>query len=241
MESDILKAQQLLKDYRPDDQALGLFRKAQILVFTGPFGVGKNAVINELLSRYPAKYYRIISTTSRQPRLNDGYLEQNGQDYWFISNKQFVQGLKEHQFIEAELIHHKSLYGKNIAEFQKFKEFHKIAIFDSGLYGLVNLLTLRPDLDFIFLLPPSFEEWLNRIEKRSNFETEEKIARFEDAITKFQYLLDNSVSSILINDSLSNTVSTIENWHNLKQTNNNHQKFIKHLINQTKTYLKTLQ
>lgn len=65
-----------------------------ILVLMGKSGVGKDTILEELTKNYNFK--RIVSTTTREKR--EGEIE--GKDYYFVSNEEFDNIIKENGFIE---------------------------------------------------------------------------------------------------------------------------------------------
>ena len=67
-----------------------------IYIITGPSGVGKNTIINELSNHLD--FYFSVSHTTRPRREN----EVNGKDYYFITEEEFENLIKNDQMIEYE-------------------------------------------------------------------------------------------------------------------------------------------
>ncbi len=55
------------------------------IVFTGPSGVGKSSLINNMLTAYPTIFALVVSYTTRLPR--SGEIE--GKDYYYVRNEHF--------------------------------------------------------------------------------------------------------------------------------------------------------
>ena len=69
----------------------------KIIIFSAPSGSGKTTIVKELLKSFP-QFEFSISATSRQPRGQ----EQHGVDYYFLSQEEFAQKVKEEAFVEWE-------------------------------------------------------------------------------------------------------------------------------------------
>jgi len=67
-----------------------------IIIFSGPSGVGKSTIINELIKK--KDLYFSISHTTREKRHN----EINGVDYYFVSVNEFKNLIDSNYFIEFE-------------------------------------------------------------------------------------------------------------------------------------------
>ena len=67
-----------------------------IIIFSGPSGVGKSTIINELIKE--KELYFSISHTTREKRHN----EIEGEDYYFVSKDSFEKLISENYFIEFE-------------------------------------------------------------------------------------------------------------------------------------------
>ena len=66
-----------------------------VFVITGPSGAGKGTLIKRLLERRPELEVAVSATTRPQ---RPG--EQNGREYWFLSEAEFLQRIEEGAFLE---------------------------------------------------------------------------------------------------------------------------------------------
>ncbi len=70
-------------------------KRGVLLVLTGPTGVGKDTILNELHRQNPSTI-KIVTTTSRVMRKD----EKEGEPYYFISREEFTKKIEEHAFFE---------------------------------------------------------------------------------------------------------------------------------------------
>ncbi len=71
-------------------------KTGKLFVLFGPAGVGKTTLIKAVCELAPDKISRIVTCTTRQPRKN----ETEGQDYFFLSQRDFNQKIKDKEFFE---------------------------------------------------------------------------------------------------------------------------------------------
>ncbi|MEM4694064.1 MAG: hypothetical protein QW655_06125 [Nitrososphaerota archaeon] len=76
-----------------------------LFIVSGPSGVGKGTVINEVLRLIP-DINLSISYTTRPPRKN----ETNGKEYFFVSEEEFKDMIEKGEFLEWARVHG-NLYG----------------------------------------------------------------------------------------------------------------------------------
>ena len=70
-------------------------RKGMLLVISGASGTGKGTVIKELMAHDDSLVFS-VSATTRSPRPG----EENGREYYFISEEEFARRVENDEFIE---------------------------------------------------------------------------------------------------------------------------------------------
>jgi guanylate kinase len=198
-----------LAGYEPTDQTKQLIRETPILLLVGPTGAGKDSVKDKLLES--GKFHHIISHTTRPPRINHGILEQDGVDYHFITKQQAAQLLDDHTMIEAKM-YSGNIYGTSAAEIQAAKDETKIAMTDLEVQGVAEYKALDPGVMAVFLLPPDFQTWQARLQRRYGdvVDAADYRLRLETALKELEELLNTDYYVAVINDQLDATVQHIE-------------------------------
>lgn len=72
-----------------------------ILAISGPAAVGKTTLCERLMKEFGVSLNRLVTATTRLPRKG----EQDGEDYFFLSQSEFDRKLLEEHFLEHEIIH----------------------------------------------------------------------------------------------------------------------------------------
>lgn len=197
----------ILAKYVVSDRAQQVLQTLKLVLLVGPTASGRNTIIRELLKT--GKYHFVISDTTRQPRTNDGVLEQNGSVYWFRSEEQVLADLKSGEFLEAELLHGQQVSGISIRELEASNNEHKVAITDVDLGGIHNVMKVKPDTISIMVLPPSFEEWQRRVVGRGRMLPGEEKRRYETALNIFEDGLKNDYYKYIITEDTAQSVAII--------------------------------
>lgn len=141
--------------------------QGQLLVLSGPGGVGKSTIVNELKG-YPDFFFS-VSATTRSPRNG----EIDGEAYHFVSEVEFERMIKDGEFLEwANFAGHK--YGTPALPVEAALASGKNALLEIEIEGARQIRRSRPEALLIFLKPPSFEELEERIRGRKT-DSEERI------------------------------------------------------------------
>lgn len=177
-------------------------RRGTLFVVSAPSGTGKDTVVRELLAKHPELGFS-VSATTRKPRPG----EQEGVDYFFVSNERFSEMIEKNEFLEyAEYT--SASYGTPAGPVDEALDAGRDMILVIEMTGARWVQVKRPDAVLIFLVPPSFEELERRLRGRGT-ETEEQIeARMRKARTEVAQM--GGYDYIVINDDLSDAVADVE-------------------------------
>ena len=143
-------------------------KKGQLIVVSGPSGVGKGTVLGAYLAGRENVAYS-VSATTRAPRPG----EQEGVDYYYRTREQFQQLLENDQVVEHNF-YNGNYYGTLKSEVEKRLEAGKVVVLVIDVHGAANIRRMFPGATTVFLLPPSVEELEHRLRGRGT-ETEESI------------------------------------------------------------------
>ncbi len=204
-------------------------RKGIIIVISGFSGVGKGTIMKELIKRYD-QYALSISATTRQPRPG----EENGREYFFVSNEEFEKLIAENGLIE-----HAGYVGHYYGTPRKFVE-EKLengidVILEIELQGALQIKEQYNDAVMLFVMPPSAEELEKRLTGRGTEEAEvikKRLARANEeavGIENYDY--------IVVNDDLDESVERV---HNIIQSAHNTPDRNVEFINNIRQQLKNL-
>jgi guanylate kinase len=174
-----------------------------LIVFTGPSGVGKGTVLRALLGRHP-ELHLSISATTRSPRSG----EMEGKHYYFLTRSQFETMVAEGEFLEwAEFAG--NLYGTPRQPLLNCVAQGKRVILEIELEGARQVRTTAPEALQIFIAPPSIEELEARIRKRGQ-DAEAAIARRLER-AKVEIASAHEFDVQIVNDNFDAAVKMLEN------------------------------
>ena len=180
----------------------GIHENKTITVFTGSSGVGKDTLLRKFLAEHP-EYKLSVSYTTRPIRPN----EQNGVDYYFITEKEFQEGIDNGEFLEwADFSGNK--YGTKKQSIENSLEKTNNLILKLDTTGALNVKKLYPQAVLIFIAPPSLEELETRLRGR-NTESEEAIQK-RLSVVKKEMELSKQFNYTIVNDTVDSAIKQLE-------------------------------
>ena len=168
----------------------------KLFLVPAPSGAGKSSLINAVLakankSRLPLELS--VSYTTRPPRKG----ESNGNQYFFISEEEFIEKKNSNFFLEHAKVHD-NWYGTSIDFVQSKLSSGVNLILEIDVQGFRQINDLSFSYDSIYILPPSMHSLEERIKSRGDEDLESINLRLRNAKDELTYA--NEYKHIIIND-----------------------------------------
>ncbi len=154
--------------------------KGKILIISAPSGSGKTTILKRVLAETPEVTYS-VSATTRKPRNN----EVHGKDYFFVSEEEFLKGIKEGAFVEWEKVYD-YYYGtyKNFI-FDIINQGRHILL-EIDVKGALNIKSQFPESVSVFIIPPDIETLRQRLQNRKTESEADLKKRLDLAVHELQ-------------------------------------------------------
>lgn len=174
----------------------------KLFVLSGPSGVGKGTVRDNILKDKSINLVFSISMTTRKPR--EGEID--GVHYYFVSNEYFEEEIKKDEFLEyARFVN--NYYGTPKKAIEKLLNSGKNVLLEIEVQGAKQVMEKCKDAITIFMMPPSFEELEKRIRGRRSEPEEIVQERLNKAKSEMQEKV--KYKYVVLNDTVENASSAI--------------------------------
>jgi guanylate kinase len=150
---------------------------AQLIVLSGPSGVGKDTIIRELKERHPKERRRFVVTYKSRGRRPG---EIDGVDYHFVTKDEFDRLRAEDAFLETAEVHGQwsgTPWDQVIAALEAGDD----AMLKIDVQGAAAVRSRVPDALLVFVAPPSEQDLSERLRNRGTESEADFQRRQQDA------------------------------------------------------------
>ena len=186
------------------DNERGLTQNPLVVVISGPSGVGKDVIIDQMIASRRIGFHFIVTTTTRSLR----HGEQEGINHNFITVDHFRQLIKSKTLLEWAQVYG-NYYGVPKIQVSDALAAGKHVIIRVDIQGAKRIKEIIPEALLIFIVPPSLEvlrvhlekrgvDTENEMNKRLLAATEEinQSAIFDFIVTNKEHLLNDTVNRV---------------------------------------------
>ncbi|MBO6021317.1 guanylate kinase [bacterium] len=178
-------------------------KKGKLIIISGPSGVGKKTIIDQIYPIKSLNLHQSISMTTRQPRVN----EIDGKDYFFVSKQEFEEKIKNHEFLEYA-IYNNNYYGTPKSFVLKTLEEGNNVLLEIETDGLKKLLNDKINAYKIFIAPPSIDALKQRLLNRNTDSLQVINERIQKAIKELELI--HMYDVCIINNDLQKAINDVK-------------------------------
>lgn len=193
-------------------------QKGMIIIMSAPSGAGKTSICDAVVKANKNIVYS-ISTTTRAPRKG----EKNGREYYFVTEAQFKDEIKQKQFAEWAKVHN-NYYGTSKKFLENIILKGKDVLLDIDVQGAIKIKKQYKDALMIFIMTPSLKILKQRLIKRNKDSKDVINIRLKNAEKEISYI--DKYDYLVINDKLNESIKQVENIINCSRLSTKRNKVI---------------
>jgi guanylate kinase len=175
---------------------------AKVFVITGPSGVGKGTLIEQLLDRVPDLELS-TSATTREPRPG----EEDGREYHFLSPEEFRRRIEAGDFLE-HAGYSGNHYGTLRQEVERRLAEGRSVVLEIEVQGARQVRDAMPEAVLIFIAPPDEAVLRRRLEGRGTDSPEAIEQRLRTA--EVELAARSEFPHVVVNDEVQKATSELE-------------------------------
>jgi len=176
--------------------------RSRLLVLAGPTAVGKGTVASYIKDHHP-EIHLSVSATTRAPRPG----EVDGEHYYFVDDAEFDRMIADGELLEYATVHNKHRYGTPRRPIEKALADGKTVLLEIDLQGARQVRRAEPSATLVFLLPPSWDELVQRLVGRGTEDDEERARRLRTA--KTELAAQNEFDYRVVNDEVARAAAEV--------------------------------
>lgn len=176
--------------------------RSRLLVLAGPTAVGKGTVAAHIRENNP-EIHLSVSATTRPARPG----EVDGVHYYFVDDAEFDRLIAEDELLEYAVVHNRSRYGTPRAPIDAALAEGKTVLLEIDLQGARQVRKAEPAATLIFLLPPTWDELVQRLVGRGTEGAEERARRLRTA--KVELAAQNEFDHLIVNEDVATAAAEV--------------------------------
>jgi len=176
--------------------------RSRLLVLAGPTAVGKGTVAAHIRDNHP-EILLSVSATTRAPRPG----EVDGEHYYFVDDAEFDRLVAEGELLEWATVHNRHRYGTPKAPIEAALAEGRTVLLEIDLQGARQVRAAAPDATLVFLLPPSWDELVDRLVGRGTEDAEERARRLRTA--RVELASQNEFDYRVVNDTVARAADEV--------------------------------
>ena len=174
---------------------------ANLFIIAAPSGCGKTSLVEALIKK-TENLCVSVSHTTRPPRPD----EVNGINYYFVSINEFEEMVKQNAFVEHAMVFDNH-YGSSSQLIKEHLDDGIDVILEIDWQGARQVKENMPNSVSIFILPPSKEALLGRLQQRAQDNDATINKRMSDANNQMQHF--NEFDYLIINDDFNSALNDL--------------------------------
>jgi len=178
--------------------------RSLVVVVTGTSGAGKGTLEKILLERMPDTFELAVSATTRARRPT----EQEGREYYFISESVFEQRVQEDEFLEHVDLPWGARSGTLRSEIDRIQANGKVPLLDLENDGAIRVKETIAGAVTIFVDAPSFEELERRLRDRATESSGEIQVRLD--LARKQREQRDRFDYVIVNDDVERAAAELQ-------------------------------
>ena len=192
-------------EYTPAPSVVEHCRHIDLTTVTGPAGVGKNTIMS--LTGIPV----VVSDTTRNPRSNDGYMENEGVEYWFRGDEleEVYNDIQNGDFVQWAPGPNDNIYGSRNSSYPQ----EGTALIDVVAKSIVSVRDLRPSFNSVesaYIVTPDYETWIPRLRGRGTLDPKDFSSRLKEAHSSLVFGLEDEEMHFIVNDEKTEAAQNLE-------------------------------
>ncbi len=176
--------------------------RSRLLVLAGPTAVGKGTVAAHIKEHHP-EILLSVSATTRPPRPG----EVDGEHYFFVDDAEFDRMIDQGELLEWATVHNRFRYGTPRRPIDAALAEGRTVLLEIDLQGARQVREAEPSATLVFLLPPSWDELVDRLVGRGTEGPEERTRRLKTA--KVELASQNEFDYRVVNEDVAKAAADV--------------------------------